>query len=449
VKITTEENKDLDQMIEKMYDDNIWQRPDRTKNSNHRRSAKAKHIEQERSKAVSKGQGKRNKGSYQNNNKNTGNNKNFRNNTNTQGDTNSRNNNSKMTDNRDLKSQSNDSSNNKRTGADLKRRPDKNSSFWKKIMANDDIKFVYRDGKNIIHDKSCVNASSIDEDHLHYAKFYPSYMKPCTMCELKSYIRNSALDFDNYEKYNALFNDLNMPMSFARYIYVERRMATRITDDGCITVKYRDDTWKIQRIPGTDKVCLYHNSYDVYNGRRVFTGGFHVQSTYTSNTDIVTALKTIDSYSWDVHKSDNVDKRKKAEREKQKRIREQEIRQDALERKEFYESVTRKSLLTRVREFFSARYTEENEEDISGSGYYIHIDNFHDPAKRDLPHNGQKCMYLWRDRDNRIKWQVGVFDKKSNSFTAVFNGATIYSSMKNVVGWKYVWEIDVIGPEEE
>ena len=105
------------------------------------------------------------------------------------------------------------------------------SKLRRKIMADDNVKFICSRNEDVIHDKSCILTRNIKDNDLKYLVNYPKWMKQCPKCAIEAYLRYGAEDYDKLAEYDALFRLMMMPVEMIRHMYIDCDMKTRINGD--------------------------------------------------------------------------------------------------------------------------------------------------------------------------------------------------------------------------
>lgn len=297
------------------------------------------------------------------------------------------------------------------------------SYFRKRIMEDDKVKYIYSTKSEVIHDKSCAKAANIPDENLIYLEDYHSEMSQCSHCTVKAYIRMGAADFENYGMYEKLFVRMHADAQNLRHMYVDCGMKTKVFGN-YLLIRDREDVWKIDSLDSRGNVQLLHNNYHIQkNGDRKFVHGFHVQNDYCSHTSLQNAVRTIETYSYDKHKASVMAKQV-------------EIKEKALvppvdvfvEKRGFSER------LRKIKEWFEAKRDKITSE--SKNNFNVEITDFNVVERAGYPKNGDRCIYIWEDKNGEKRWQTGVYDKRKGCFIISFKEVNYITVDKKVLAWK-------------
>ena len=281
----------------------------------------------------------------------------------------------------------------------------KESENRHRIMSNPEIKYLYSKRTNVIHDKHCDSAKTIADEELGWSEEYIAALYPCPACMLRAYIAAGAKDLEEMERYLQFFEKTRMTDEQIRSIYIECGMKTRIFHD-TMTIWYKEDTWRIRTLPKKGHVQLYHNNYAVRKGGiREFTQGFHIQNISCEDTNIQYALSIIKNYEYrpeesDLHRNSPYLAGKEKVRQKQPDAAEKM----ALPLEEMLEDRSNpKSVWQRIKEFFHSMFKKK-------SLFQLH--GFELVSEHGYPADQTICVYIWKDKNNRLLWQTGIYNKK-------------------------------------
>lgn len=170
------------------------------------------------------------------------------------------------------------------------------TEFMHRILSSEQVIYLYSENRRILHEKHCRRAREIPDEELRSLKEYDPAMEQCPECAAAAYIRIGAKDPEDMERYLSLFDRIGMPVKAARKMYLNKQMRTRIRRD-TIIVWHKEDMWKIRALSRKGRVQLFHNNYIVgKDGRREFTGNFHIQNEHCRDTNISYALNIIGNY---------------------------------------------------------------------------------------------------------------------------------------------------------
>ncbi len=298
-----------------------------------------------------------------------------------------------------------------------------------RVMSNEKIKYLYSKQANVIHDKYCACAKYIPDEELKWSEEFLSELKPCFDCMIQAYVTAGAKDPKEIDKYLAFFEKTQLTTDQIRNIYVENRMKTRISMDA-MTVWHKDDTWRIKCLPKKGHVQLYHNNYAVRKkGVREFTQGFHVQSPACSDTNIGYALSVIKNYEYKpeeyaLHNSKvNPIEKKKA---KQKQVEKMERSSVSLEEL-LGEKSEEQTLWQKMKDYVLGLFRKKN---------FFEMNDFQLVSEEGYPKNQTICIYVWKDKNEKLSWQTGIYNQKLKHFSVRY-GATVYAiNQDKVIAWK-------------
>ncbi len=304
---------------------------------------------------------------------------------------------------------------------------------YRTTSRNDDYRkrFVYRKGKDVIHDRDCEQARKIPASELIAVPEYVEYMRQCPQCEMKAYTRIGAKDIYFYEQYETFYKKVKMMPTLARHMFVEKHMRCKIYRD-ILTIWDRQDTWQIEALDEYGHVCLYHNNYHVEAGKRIFEKEFHVQSDNTARTDIAHAIQTIESYSWLEH---------------------QKAQEEVISRDSRKIGKKKESIWLRLSHFF-AKVDKDKKQASQGQTpvYYeknikgnrsIQFKDLKYIEKDGVPYNGMRCIYLWKNQAGLVKCQVGYYDYYNHRFVVNYNGNDFYTNENKVIAWKLLEDFEI------
>ena len=310
-----------------------------------------------------------------------------------------------------------------------------------RIMSNPQIKYLYSRQDDIIHDKHCTCAKCIPDEDLLWSEDYVSGLKPCSDCMIQAYISAGAKDSKEIEKYLNFFEKAKMSIDQIRNVYIENGMKTRISMD-TMTVWHKADTWRIQCLPKKGRVVLYHNNYVVRKkGVREFTQGFHVQSPACSDTDISYALSIIKNYEYKPEESAlHSGKVNPIERKKAKQYQAEKMERTAVPlAKLLGEKTAKQTLWQKVQSCVAGLFKKKN---------FFELNDFQLVSEQGYPKNQTICIYVWKDKNEQIFWQTGIYNQKLEHFSVRY-GATVYVIKQDkVIAWKKMnadavaWEIE-------
>ena len=298
-----------------------------------------------------------------------------------------------------------------------------------RIMSNQKIKYLYSRKDGIIHDKHCDNVKNILDEDLLWTEEYLPNLKPCPECMIQAYVSAGAKDPKEMETYLSFFEKAKMTIDQIRNVYVENGMKTRISID-TMTVWHKEDTWRIKNLPKKGHVQLYHNNYAVRKkGVREFTQGFHIQSPVCADTDIRYALSIIKNYEYKpeeyaLHNS----KLNKAEKRKAKQCQAEKMEKVSLSLEALLgEKTAEQTLWQKVKSYISSVFKKKP---------FFELNNFQLVSEQGYPKNQTICIYIWKDKNEQLFWQTGIYNQKLKQFSVRY-GTTVYAINEDkVIAWK-------------
>ena len=298
-----------------------------------------------------------------------------------------------------------------------------------RIMSNQKIKYLYSRKDGIIHDKHCDSVKDILDEDLLWTEEYLPNLKPCPECMIQAYVSAGAKDSKELETYLGFFEKTKMTIDQIRNVYVENGMKTRISID-TMTVWHKEDTWRIKNLPKKGHVQLYHNNYAVRKkGVREFTQGFHIQSPVCADTDIRYALSIIKNYEYKpeeyaLHNS----KLNKAEKRKAKQCQVEKMEKVSLSLEALLgEKTAEQTLWQKVKSYISSVFKKKT---------FFELNNFQLVSEQGYPKNQTICIYVWKDKNEQLFWQTGIYNQKLKQFSVRY-GTTVYAINEDkVIAWK-------------
>lgn len=277
-----------------------------------------------------------------------------------------------------------------------------------RFMSDPEIKYAVVDDE--IHDKQCEKLRGVSNDFIIFIPTYQDHYKPCSICAVRAYIRAGAEDFGNYEKYVEFYNSHGIHGKAIRKIYIVHKCTTKL-DTGVLTIRNREDTWKIADLGKDGEVKLMHNSYNINSkGERVFNGNFHVQ---VERTNFSNALNKIYNYDSSENPRNHIENEAdKLEKKNRKRYRKLSIIG---------------KLKANRRKRLIKKYGLDGE---------IHLSGFRTIEEFGYPKENQICAYLWETASGDRYWMIGSYSPNYKLFHTEFFGSRKNVKQENVVAWK-------------
>lgn len=275
-------------------------------------------------------------------------------------------------------------------------------------MSNPQIRYAICN--NTIHDKQCPIIKGVSSEFIRMQHDYSARYKQCPTCACRAYIHYGAEDIDNYKKYLELFATYNMTPSNLRRFYMNRNCKTKL-DSNILTVRKRDDTWKIIPLETKGMVRLLHNNYKTNpDGTREFIDGYHIQK---DNINIKSAIDILAMY--------------KYEKNNDKHLRDFSCEAENQARKRYVQLSFIQKLRYQFRRLVMNHYGLNSE---------VHIDGFKSVNENGFPQDGTLCTYIWESKSKDRYWMIGIYSEGKKAFCATFleNRKTI--KQRKVIAWK-------------
>ncbi len=314
-----------------------------------------------------------------------------------------------------------------------KKKPEKQIKKPKDNRA-DAIKFIYRAGDDVVHDMGCKIAARIPKQERMETDEYPRFKNQCPNCAAYAYVRLGAQDPARMQDYLRLYRYMQVPIDLLRYMYVDLGMKTSIYEN-TVTVKYKQDTWRIKALDNKGHVCLFHNNYTVEGDHRVFIKGFHVQSELTRSTNVTYAIKVIESYAWSMHRiSAKYDKT-----EEPKLTLRERLRMRKLERAKKRLESSRRMVME-----LQGQVTPDAKKD-----FMIPLENFNMVKEKGFPRPASRCLYVYETKNGILQWSVGEYDAGNKRFVVKYGTEDFVTDASKVIAWRPVWEVKISSLDEE
>ena len=179
-------------------------------------------------------------------------------------------------------------------------------SDWRhRVLSDEKNKFFKLLTDNSIHDKTCKLLQEHPDRDILCLNEYDEKLPQCRACATKAYLRVGAKDLKNYKRYCTFFDKTFLSAKVLRDMYITNRMTTSIFEN-TLTIKYKEDTWRIISLDNDGNVQLRHNNYKrLADGTRQFVGGYHIQNKYCKRMKIRPALLAIKSYDYKLHSTND------------------------------------------------------------------------------------------------------------------------------------------------
>lgn len=302
------------------------------------------------------------------------------------------------------------------------------TEFRHKIMSDQKIRYLYSKNEQVIHEKHCIHAKEISDQDLQWSWEYISELQRCSDCEVAAYINYGAKDPEEIEKYEDFFRKTKMSLDQIRKMYIVYGMKTRIYSD-TMTIWCKQDVWRMKALPKKGRVQLYHNNYIIRKkGVREFTKGFHIQNLQCEDTNITYALNLICNYEyipeeWAFHQNN----KQAIERMKEQKLQENDnvFSLEVLLSKE----AERENIWYRIKYFVKKLFRKKTVFDTYG---------FRLVSEYGYPKNKTLCIYIWKDKNEKIFWQTGRYDQDAKQFSVKYGDVVYAIRQTKVVAWKSV-----------
>ena len=67
---------------------------------------------------------------------------------------------------------------------------------------------------------------------------------------------------------------------------------------------------------------------------------------------------------------------------------------------------------------------------------FIELNNFQLVSEQGYPKNQTICIYIWKDKNEQLFWQTGIYNQKLKQFSVRY-GTTVYAINEDkVIAWK-------------
>ena len=147
-----------------------------------------------------------------------------------------------------------------------------------RLMSSERVWYIYEDGGNVIHDKTCQEVRRIRDEDLRHTEKYLHHLQPCPLCQTKAYLRLGAKDLYNLRGYETLFERMRISPRMQRRLYVYAGIKTMYLGPGRLKVWGKEDTWLLEEVPHSSHLRLLHNNYcPMRDGARRIVSGYHEQ----------------------------------------------------------------------------------------------------------------------------------------------------------------------------
>lgn len=243
-------------------------------------------------------------------------------------------------------------------------------------------------------------------------------------------VKNQSVFQKAYDMgYLDFFERTKMTTEQIRNIYVENGMKTRISID-TMTVWHKEDTWRIKSLPKKGHVQLYHNNYAVRaNGVREFTQGFHIQSLMCADTDIRYVLNIIKKYEYKPEEyALHNGKLNKAEKKKAKQCQVEKIQKLTLSLEALLgEKTAEPTLWQKVKSYISGLFSKKT---------FFELNDFLMVSEQGYPKNQAICVYIWKDKNEQLFWQTGIYNQKLKQFSVCYGTVRYAINGDKVIAWK-------------
>ena len=323
-----------------------------------------------------------------------------------------------------------------------------------KILQDPEVKFVLDLKENRIHEKYCKALLRIPSHKLVPSTKYRDDLWQCDFCAQDSYVRYGAKDPYNINAYKEFFQTIKMSVGQVRFLYVTLGAITELVD-GELIIHRGEDTWKMVPVPDSERLTLYHNSYKVRNGKRIFNGKFHVQNEKMEQTYVKFALNAIRDYSWDEHQEEKGAGSPAGNNGSENTgligrilaLFGDSKQTGSADPKNTAAAGGKKRKETREKGKDPKEKTPEKNrgEKSTKSDYKIVAEDFTLTKGKNFPDDGTWCLYVWKNFDGEVAWDIGAFSKQKGCFAVTDGGHNKRITPKNrVIAWKRAKEVKLI-----
>ena len=170
------------------------------------------------------------------------------------------------------------------------------------LMSDPNNIFVFEEGTNILHDRTCRLTSKIADKDFRMANKVLEGFSFCERCYLTAILRESVKNTKEIEACEAFLKMNKVDIEDVKFLVVDNEAMLKRLNFNSLWIKVREDEWIIESFKDA-KPKLWHNSYTIgLNGERNFLGGFHLQDC-GKDCSIHNYIKTIVNYDYNTHKN--------------------------------------------------------------------------------------------------------------------------------------------------
>ena len=159
------------------------------------------------------------------------------------------------------------------------------------------------------------------------------------------------------------------------------------------------------------------------------TQGFHIQSLMCADTDIRYALNIIKKYEY---KSEEYalhnGKLNKAEKKKAKQCQVEKIQKLTLSLEALLgEKTAEPTLWQKVKSHISGLFSKKT---------FFELNDFLMVSEQEYPKNQAICVYIWKDKNEQLFWQTGIYNQKLKQFSVCYGTVRYAINGDKVIAWK-------------
>ena len=162
---------------------------------------------------------------------------------------------------------------------------------------------------------------------------------------------------------------------------------------------------------------------------REFTQGFHIQSPVCADTDIRYALNIIKKYEYKPEEyALHNGKLNKSEKRKAKQCQAEKIQKLTLSLESLLgEKTAEPTLWQKAKSYISG---------ILNKKTFFELNAFRLVSEQGYPKNQAICVYIWKDKNEQLFWQTGIYNQKLKQFSVCYGTVRYAINEDKVIAWK-------------
>ncbi len=162
---------------------------------------------------------------------------------------------------------------------------------------------------------------------------------------------------------------------------------------------------------------------------REFTQGFHIQSPVCADTDIRYALNIIKKYEYKPEEyALHNGKLNKSEKRKAKQCQAEKIQKLTLSLESLLgEKTAEPTLWQKVKSYISGIFNKKT---------FFELNDFLMVSEQGYPKNQAICVYIWKDKNEQLFWQTGIYNQKLKQFSVCYGTVRYAINEDKVIAWK-------------